>query len=40
MAALLGVKLDEVQLPDLSLPDLSLDDEDTAPDGVQGSEPL
>lgn len=40
VAALLGVKLDEVQLPDLTLPSLSLDDEDAAPDGVQGSEPL
>lgn len=40
VAGLLGVNLDTVQLPDLSLPTLSLDDEDTAPDGVQGPEPL
>ena len=40
VAGLLGVNLDTVQLPDLSLPTLSLDDEDAAPDGVQGSEPL
>lgn len=40
VAGLLGVNLDTVQLPDLSLPALSLDDEDAAPDGVQGSEPL
>ena len=50
VAGLLGVNLDTVQLPDVSLPDLSLpdlslpnlslDDEDTAPDGVQGPKPL